>query len=62
MSKKEFLDFVIRYRAYKSSQILERTVDVLGLGPVAVGFNPASRRHFFHLVNQNRPVVLGDLK
>ena len=63
MSKKKFLEFVLKYRSSKSIQFHASTVDVLGLGPVAVYFDKANRRHRFSLVNENmRPVVLADLK
>lgn len=63
MSKKQFLEFVLKYRSAKSIQFHAQTIDVLGLGPVAVYFDKANRRQRFSLVNENmRPVVLADLK
>jgi hypothetical protein len=63
MSKKEFLEFVLKYRSAKSIQFHAQTIDVLGLGPVDVYFDKSARVQRFTLKNEgNRPVVLRDLK
>lgn len=63
MTKTDLLHFVMSYRGSRTKKLQNSTVDVLGLGPVDIGFDPVHRRHYFHLKNENgRPVTLADVK